>query len=72
MISPPSFSPSPSLDIEVFYDAYYGEGPNQVYLEPHCNGSETSLSDCDYNTPPNSCTHENDAAIVCTPCKKKL
>ena len=45
----------------------YGEGPNAVYLQPHCNGSEQRLDECSYDTYPSDCYHSQDAGVVYWP-----
>ena len=43
-----------------------------MYLHLYCNGGETDIAGCDSVTSPTDCTHDNDAAVDCTPCAYKL
>ena len=43
----------------------YGQGIGSVHLSSlQCNGSESSLLDCVYDTS-NSCLHHRDAGVMC-------
>ena len=66
MIAP--FYSHPGIDVfPTASNHAYGEGPNDVFLVPHCTGSEIRLKDCNYETYPSNCTHDFDAGVVFWP-----
>ena len=56
-----------------FYHMYNpsdGEGSGPIFLSNvSCNGSESQLLDCPYETPERHCNHSLDAGLYCTTCE---
>ena len=70
-----------SADYYYYYYFYYyyngiyrnsgGSGP--IFLSNvSCNGSESRLLDCPYETPDSSCNHSLDAVTFCQTCKYNI
>lgn len=50
--------------------AYFGQGTGTVFItDVQCVGTESQLEDCPYTTQ-NSCTHSEDAGVVCVATRK--
>ena len=50
----------------VYSNARYGSGTGPIVLSNvACTGTETSILDCPAGNVPASCTHSDDAALMC-------
>ena len=50
-----------------YRSARYGRGSGSILLDDvRCNGSETRLIDCPYDTDTSDCNHYEDAGVACS------
>jgi hypothetical protein len=57
-----------SIDVFTLVSSHgYGEGPNEVFLQLYCTGSERRTNECSHSTYPSTCSHEFDAGVVFWP-----
>ena len=55
------------LGAQAYGLALYGEGNGTVgYQNMSCTGTETNITQCNYTTP-STCSHSNDAGVLCNP-----
>ena len=49
-----------------FSTAYFGQGAGPIILDNvHCNGSESSIMDCNHHYNQSNCAHNADAGVRC-------
>ncbi|KAJ8040728.1 Deleted in malignant brain tumors 1 protein [Holothuria leucospilota] len=53
--------------VAIYHSAYFGQGSGRIWMDDlHCNGYESSLSDCPHNGfGQHNCVHHEDAGVVC-------
>lgn len=54
------------LGAQIFSNAYFGSGMGPIaFRDLSCFGTENSILDCSYSMDAGTCTHADDAGVIC-------